>query len=188
MDPVADNHRSNGLPEAFVTAVEHTSALDPLADRLLRLMAPLTGGLTREALSGAAIGHALHPMLTDLPIGFWTSSFMVDLVGGQRGRATSQRLIALGLASVPLTALAGWSDLATGAQHDEPGSPLRRVGVAHALLNGSAAVAYLGSWLARRRDRHVTGLVWGLGGATLATGAGHLGGHLVFRLGAGVDQ
>jgi hypothetical protein len=49
-------------------------------------------------------------------------------------------------------------------------------------------VAYLGSWLARRRDRHVTGLVWGLGGATLATGAGHLGGHLVFRLGAGVDQ
>jgi uncharacterized membrane protein len=173
------------MAEVFVATVEDAQLLDPLADRLVALMSPLTHGRIREALSGAAIGHALHPLLTDLPIGFWTSSFMLDFVGGREARATSQRLIALGLASVPLTALSGWSDWATTATDEQPDGPIRRVGVAHAVLNGSAAAAYLGSWVARRRGRHATGVVWGLVGATLATGAGHLGGHLILRLGVG---
>jgi uncharacterized membrane protein len=193
MDPVVDirtnrdgdDAPSGGVAEAFVVAVEHAEQLDPLADRLLGMMAPLTDGPLRDALSGAAIGHALHPLLTDLPIGFWTSSFMLDLIGGRRGRDTSQLLIALGLASVPLTALAGWSDWATNASHDRPGGPVRRVGVAHAVLNGTATAAYFNSWIARRRGHHARGVAWGLVGATLATGAGHLGGHLVMRLGIG---
>src|SRR5512143_426886 len=31
------------------------------------------------------LGHPAHPVFTDLPVGFWTSSLVVDLVGGKRG-------------------------------------------------------------------------------------------------------
>lgn len=154
----------------------------------------------RTLLSGHQLGHALHPMLTDLPIGFWTTSFVLDLVGGSAGRDISRRCIALGLATVPATALAGWSDwsAATASSTDETlmadshkevtdPAAIRRVGVAHAVLNGSATLAYAASWLARRRGKQATGVAWGLIGATAATAAGHLGGHLVFRLGTGVE-
>lgn len=33
--------------------------------------------------TGRRFGHALHPLLTDLPLGFWMSSNVLDLVGGQ---------------------------------------------------------------------------------------------------------
>jgi len=174
------------MAEAFVANVEDAQLLDPLADRLLGLMSPLTRGRVRDALSGEAIGHALHPLLADLPIGFWTSSFMLDFVGGRGARATSQRLIALGLASVPLTAASGWSDWGTTAAREPGDGSVRRVGLAHAVLNGSAAAAYLESWIARRRGRHYTGVGRGIVGATFVTAAGHLGGHLVLRLGVGV--
>src|SRR5215218_5278050 len=54
-------------------------------------------GPVKDALSGVPLGHALHPLLTDLPIGTWTSSLLLDLVGGRAARAASERLIALGL-------------------------------------------------------------------------------------------
>lgn len=159
------------------------------------VVAPLGRGRVRELLSGRALGHSLHPMLTDLPIGFWTSSFVLDLVGGRAGRAASQRFVALGLASVPVTAWTGWSDwlVATrdpptprpDAPIDEDISAVRRVGITHAALIGATTAAYAASYLARRRGRHPSGIAYGMLGATLATAAGHLGGHLVLRLGVG---
>ena len=50
-------------------------------------------GTLKDVLSGTWTGHPLHPVLTHLPIGFWTSSFMLDLVGGKRSAAASRRLI-----------------------------------------------------------------------------------------------
>ena len=43
----------------------------------------------KDVLSGTWLGHPLHPLLTDLPIGFWTSAFTLDLVGG-RGHASGR--------------------------------------------------------------------------------------------------
>ncbi len=54
----------------------------------------------------------------------------------------------------------------------------RRVGVVHAGGNGTATVLYGLSWLARRRGRHATGVVLGIGGGVVATAGGYLGGHL----------
>jgi nitrite reductase/ring-hydroxylating ferredoxin subunit len=47
---------------------------------------------------------------------------------------------------------------------------------------------FTASWLARRRGHHSRGVLWGLAGSTVATGGGFLGGHLVQRLGLGVDN
>jgi uncharacterized membrane protein len=147
-------------------------------DRVVDAAVPIADRLDRSAgsmLSGEWLGHPLHPALTDLPIGFWTSSFVLDLVGGRRSRDASQRLIGLGILSVIPTAAAGlvdWKQIKD--QRD------RRVGVVHALSNTTATALYVMSWRARRRDRHVVGVLLGFLGAGAATIGGYLGGHLAF--------
>lgn len=126
-------------------------------------------------LQGEWLGHPLHPMLTDLPIGFWTAASVLDLIGGTAMRPAAQRMVALGVLCVPLTAAAGLADY-SGFKSAHG----RRVAAVHALGNASATGVYLASWLARRRGHHRVGAVLALGGATLATVAGLLGGHLVF--------
>src|SRR3954471_16528 len=70
-------------------------------------------GPVKDTLSGTPLGHAIHPLLTDLPIGTWTSSLILDLFAGREARPASRRLIAAGvLASLPtaLTGLNDWAD------------------------------------------------------------------------------
>src|SRR3954466_13134106 len=70
-------------------------------------------GPVKDVLSGVPLGHAGHPLLTDLPIGAWTSAAILDLAGGSESRPAARRLIGMGiLASLP-TAVSGlndWSD------------------------------------------------------------------------------
>src|SRR3954470_5294178 len=54
-------------------------------------------GPVKDALSGTPLGHALHPFLTDLPIGTWTSASLLDVVGVPGARPPAARLIATGL-------------------------------------------------------------------------------------------
>ncbi len=139
-------------------------------------------GPVKDALSGTWLDHPLHPMLTDLPIGFWTSAWVLDIVGGERDRDAARRLVGAGvLCALPaaLTGAADWSDT-EGAS--------RRVGVVHAIVNSSALVLYAGSWIARRRGRDRQGVALSWAGATFATVGGFLGGHLVAALGVGVDH
>jgi uncharacterized membrane protein len=179
--------------ETLTRTVEQNAALDAPATRAAAVVAPLGKGTARELLSGRFLGHALHPMLTDLPIGFWTASFVLDLVGGRDGRVWARRFIGLGLVSVPLTAMAGWSDWLAAGDAVEPEDSgdleaMNRVGIVHAGLNGAAAATYFASYRARGKGRHARGVGLGLVGATLATAAAHLGGHLVLRLGVGTGD
>jgi nitrite reductase/ring-hydroxylating ferredoxin subunit/uncharacterized membrane protein len=170
-------------PEAIVRVIETAQVTDGAAEKVQRLVRQAVGsGPLRDALTGRWLGHALHPMLTDLPIGFWTSAFTLDLIGGRASRAAAQRLVGLGVLSA-LPAIASgatdWSDT-YGAE--------RRVGAVHAALNATALLCFTASWAARRRGRNGRGILWGLAGSTVATGGGYLGGHLVQRLGLGVDN
>jgi nitrite reductase/ring-hydroxylating ferredoxin subunit/uncharacterized membrane protein len=139
-------------------------------------------GLVKDALSGTWLGHALHPMLTDLPIGFWTSAFVFDLMPGKKYDDAARTLIGLGVLSAIPTAVSGAADW-----NDTEGAA-RRVGAIHALVNTSALAMYVASWRARKRGRRLAGIGWALGGATLASAGGYLGGHLVDALGIGVDN
>jgi uncharacterized membrane protein len=166
----------------LVGRLEAAAWLDGAADVLTagarRVIPP---GPARDVLRGAWLGHPLHPMLTDLPIGFWTSSFVLDLFGPPAA-PTSDVLLGLGVLSAAPTAAAGLTDL---ADVEDPAT--RRIGTAHAAANVVTVALYALAWVARRRQRRVAGLVWSTAGATTATVAGYLGGHLVFRRAAGVD-
>ena len=76
-------HAANIL-ERVVEQIEHAASLDPAADRVRDAVAlAIPNGPRKDLLSGTWLGHPLHPMLTDLPIGFWTSAFVLDIVGGK---------------------------------------------------------------------------------------------------------
>src|SRR5579871_5406511 len=108
-------------------------------------------GPAKDLLSGSWLGHPLHPLLTDIPIGSFTSASILDFLGGKRARTASETLIALGLVSAVPTALAGladWSDT-YGAE--------QRIGVVHAAANLAGLVCYAASLSARRRGHHYRG-------------------------------
>src|SRR5436853_7907312 len=70
----------------------------------------LKPGPVKDFLSGTWLGHAAHPVLTDLPIGSFTSALALDLLGGED--AGAQTLVGLGILSALPTALTGLSELA----------------------------------------------------------------------------
>ncbi|HZP30759.1 MAG TPA: Rieske 2Fe-2S domain-containing protein [Acidimicrobiia bacterium] len=168
---------------ALARRIEHLDALDGIAAPASRwVRRAVADPKLKDLLSGTWLGHPVHPALTDLPIGFWTSAVMLDLVGGKKSRRAAQRLVALGaLSAVPaaITGASDWSDT-------EPDD--RRVGLVHALLNSIALVTFVSSWRARRRGHHVRGVTIGLLGSAFATVSAHLGGHLVDARGVGVAQ
>jgi nitrite reductase/ring-hydroxylating ferredoxin subunit/uncharacterized membrane protein len=161
------------------------------ADSLDQLAQPMKKALTRavpagsplnEALSGTALGHPMHPPLTDVVIGAWTSALVLDFIGGKRGRRAADLLIALGVLAALPTAAAGLNDWTT------LDSKTQRTGVVHGTNNIVATTLFGMSWLTRRAGRRQLGRVSALVGfATVSLGA-FLGGHLSFRKGVGVDH
>ena len=162
--------------------IEGLSALDPVADRVANAVSAVSHRpVVASALAGTPLGHPLHPLLTDLPIGSWTSAFFLDLFGGPSARPGSRSLVGIGvLTALPtaITGLADWADTAGGT---------RRIGAVHAAINTTALGLYALSWSSRRRGRHGRGVVLAMLGATAATAGAYLGGHLVYRTGTGVD-
>ena len=142
----------------------------------------LSNRALKDALSGTWLGHPLHPMLTDIPIGSWTSAFVLDIVGGKRGRQAADMLVGIGVLSALPTAAAGLSDWADTIGEE------RRLGTVHAGANVAALSLYSLSWLARRRGSRGLGVALGFLGAGAATAGGYLGGHLVYRKGVGADR
>src|SRR5690349_16213768 len=86
--------------------VELTRELDRLAPLYARLGRPVADSRVGDLLRGEGTGHALHPALTDLPIGFWTSAMALDLTG-RKNQDAADLLIALGLLSAVPTVLTG---------------------------------------------------------------------------------
>ena len=168
---------------SLVHRIGEAQGLDRLAKPVAAKVGELVGhGTRKDVLSGTWLGHPLHPMLTDLPIGFWTSSFMLDLLGGKAGRKASKRLLGLGILAAVPTAAAGLSDWSDTIEGD------RRIGAAHAVGNVAALGLYSLSWRARRRGSHGRGVALGFLGAGAASVGGYLGAHLVYRKGVGADH
>ncbi len=167
----------------FPEAVEGLTFLDPAAAAVSGVVAKVVPpGRAKDLLSGTWLGHALHPLLTDLPIGFWTSAWVLDIVGGRRSQAAARQLVGLGILAAVPTAASGASDWS-----DTAGSE-RRVGLVHGAANSVALAAFVASYLHRRKGNRAKGIAWTWVGAAAATVGGHLGGHLIGVLGVGVDN
>jgi nitrite reductase/ring-hydroxylating ferredoxin subunit/uncharacterized membrane protein len=148
------------------------------------------GRVVKDFLNGVWLGHPLHPVLTDVPVGAWTMTTLLDLLSTARGgddgldRASDITLgagIAAALAAA-VTGIVDWSDI--GGSH-------RRMGMAHALLNVGGLTLSLASLGLRlggnKRSRGVARLLSAGGYAVTATSA-YVAGELVFNLGQAINR
>lgn len=158
----------------LVRGVEDAAVLDGAVGALRTVADPLVADPGRKAaLQGHWLGHGLHPLMTDFPLGLWMSGTLLDLLGPDDSGAAARRLIGLGvLAALPtsVTGLAEWASI--GPRRDQ------RTGALHAAVNSVALAAYAGSWLARRRGGRRTATALAVTGGMLATVGGYFGGHL----------
>lgn len=160
--------------------LERATTADPVIRALQRGIRSLPLGGARDLLRGRPLGHPVHPVLVQVPIGCWLSAAVLDTaVPGARGAATT--LTAVGLAGVGPAAVAGWVDWA-----DLPPEQAR-VGLAHALTNAAAVTCYGMSLAARLRGLPVKGRLWSWGGLAAVVVTGALGGHVAYRQAVGAD-
>ncbi|HET9501156.1 MAG TPA: DUF2231 domain-containing protein [Marmoricola sp.] len=143
----------------------------------MRVLAPVAQRLVadperRDLLQGRWLGHGVHPLLTDVPLGMWMSAHALDALGGHRARPAATLLVGLGLGAAAPTAVTGLAEWADIGRRDQ------RVGAVHALSNLTATACYAASLSARLQGRHRAGMVRALAGGAAALVGGYLGGHL----------
>ena len=156
-----------------VNRVENANELDRARAAFGHLAAGLTNNPTvRDVLRGGSFGHAVHPLLTDYPLGAWISVTVLDLSGSPRLRPAATLLTGVGVLGAVPTALSG------AAEWEAADPKSQRVGLVHAAVNTSAALCYLASFISRLRGRHRYGVAIGLLGGCCAWVGGYLGGHL----------
>lgn len=164
-----------------VTAVEQTPLLDQPV-QLLRTLVDRAFGRQqlRDLLHGVPLGHPLHPMLTDVPIGTWTSAVVLDALPGTGAAAAT--LIAVGIAASAPAAASGLVDWS--ALHEQQ----MRVGLVHAAANTLALGLFTASLVRRVRRRRWSGKALSLLGLAATATGGYLGAHLSYRQAAGSNH
>ncbi|MFF4169645.1 Rieske 2Fe-2S domain-containing protein [Streptomyces sp. NPDC001744] len=160
--------------------LERAAVLDGCAERLRDAVRALPLGRGRDALHGRGLGHPVHPVMVQVPIGAWFSAAVLDAVPGQRRAAGT--LIGVGLVAAAPAAVAGWVDWAELQRRQA------RVGLVHAAANITGVALYTGSLAARVRGRAALGKALGFAGLTAVGLGGAIGGHLAYRQGAGVNH
>lgn len=136
----------------------------------------------RSALGGDWLGHRLHPMLNDIPIGAWTASLALDLVevasDSKKLRKGADIVQAVGLAGAMAAALAGIVDW-TRTQGEA-----KRYGFLHGAANMVIAGLYGGSLVARAAGMRKLGIALSTTGYCMMLGSGMLGSMVAYKLGA----
>ena len=131
-----------------------------------------------NALHGVWLGHALHPVLTDIPVGAWTVAFILDILEETTGtrdyRAGADAAVSIGLVGAvgaAVTGLTDWKDISKQA---------RRTGLVHGLLNTAATALYLTSSIQRTRGNRGAARAFAYAAFGISMGSAWLGGHLVY--------
>jgi nitrite reductase/ring-hydroxylating ferredoxin subunit/uncharacterized membrane protein len=160
-------------------------AIQPAVSNAFKAAGP-AGREVKNFLHGTWLGHPLHPVLTDVPIGAWTAALALDAMESISGRrelgAGADVAIAVGLlgaAGSAVTGLTDWSETYGRA---------RKVGLLHGLLNAGATVLYTTSLVMRRRKKRSAGMGLAMLGYAVSSAAAYLGGHLVYGEQVGVDH
>jgi uncharacterized membrane protein len=164
----------------WLEKAENLEAVDPVSDQAQSLLrGRLADTPVEHVLGGRWLGHPVHPLAVQLPLGLWLSAAALDLTGSPTG---ARRLIGMGLLAVPASVASGavdWSAL---------GTRQRRVGVLHAALNTVAACCCLASYRSRTAGRLAAGRMWTVLGLAAMGAGGALGGHLAYAQAAGVQR
>lgn len=144
------------------------------------------GQTVKNALHGVWLGHPLHPVLTDVPIGAWTTALALDARGASTGDRSYERAadfaLAVGLAGAVGAAVTGLTDWS------ETDGRSRRLGLLHGLLNLTATSFIATAYTLRRGGSRRAGRTWTYVGYGIAAAAAYLGGNLVYRERIGVSH
>ncbi|HEY6471048.1 MAG TPA: Rieske (2Fe-2S) protein [Candidatus Dormibacteraeota bacterium] len=160
--------------------LEALPGLESLSDGIARALTPVTKQRAlMDVLHGRWIGHAIHPALSDLPIGLWSGASLLDLCGDEQGATV---MTAAGCASAVATAATGTADWSVTAGRD------RRLALVHGLANSAVLGIQIGALVARVRGHRRLGQLLGAAGLGSSAAAAYVGGELVFGRGLMVDH
>jgi nitrite reductase/ring-hydroxylating ferredoxin subunit/uncharacterized membrane protein len=177
--------------EPVVDVIEQQAWLEPLGTGLQKAVSKAyeaagpAGRTVKNVLNGTWLGHPLHPVLTDIPIGAWTTTVVLDLLDAGERREYgpgADAALKLGLAGAVCAAVTGLTDW------QDTDGPARRVGVVHGLLNLTGAGLFAASWAARNRGSRCAGRTLARIGLGFSIAAAYLGGNLVYGKQIGVSH
>jgi nitrite reductase/ring-hydroxylating ferredoxin subunit len=144
------------------------------------------GSAVKNALHGVWLHHPLHPVLTDIPIGAWTTALALDAKAATSGDPSYARAadyaLAFGLLGAVGSAVTGLTDWS------ETDGRAKRVGLVHGLLNVTATALMATAYVLRRRQERRAGQACTLAGISIAMAGAYLGGDLVFGERIGVTH
>ncbi len=144
------------------------------------------GSTVKNILHGKWLGHPLHPIITDVPVGAWTTAAVLDcleLCGSKEFKNGADAAVVIGLAGAAGAAVTGITDW-SGTTAIE-----RKVGLAHGLLNMGATVMYLTSiFLRKKKSTRGAGIALSMLGYGITSVAAYLGGELVYNKQVGVNH
>jgi len=144
------------------------------------------GQKVKNFLNGTWLGHPLHSVLTDVPIGAWTAGLIFDglemISDRDEFAAAADTSVAIGIAGALGAAVAGLTDW------QDADAPARRTGLFHGILNLGGTALFAASLISRKRNSRTAGRVLGALGYGVMTAAARLGGELVYSDRVGVDR
>src|SRR5918999_5198062 len=111
-----------GILERVADVSSLDKAIEPARKVVLRLPSAV-----KDVLHGTWLGHPLHPVLVQVPVGSWLSAGLLDAIPPLRPAATV--LIGTGVAAAVPAALSGAADWS------EQGKGVQRLGALHAMGN-----------------------------------------------------
>ena len=180
--PAAASRMATWHQDVF-TAVERWPWLHALNDSVTAVVQPLydryRGNLAVELMHGGRwAGHSVHTALSDLPIGCWAGTIVLDMLGKDAAADGSRMdpaatLSAAGLVAAVATAATGVTDWTVSDGDD------RRVGLFHGVLNLAGTALQAASLAARLTGHRGPARVLGMTSMTVTAAAGFVGGHLV---------
>lgn len=186
-------HRFAKAAERVVKMIESQSWLDKPSYKIEHGLA-LTSNLLgepgerlRTLLHGTWLGHPLHPALTDVPIGAWTVSSILDVLDTMAPESATYRKAArtsvgiglLGALGAAATGLSDWQ-----YTHDNA----RRLALAHGALNGVGTSLFALSWVGRKYGNVPHAKLASALGYLAVQASAFLGGMLVFGHRLGVSH
>lgn len=140
----------------------------------------------KDFLNGVWLGHALHPVLINIPLGSWTATLLFDLEwlsnpdeSNARAADATLWLGLVGAVGSAVTGLTNWVDT---------DGPDQRLGMLHGLLNGSITVLNLSSAFLRLSGLRRTAITLATLAYATSLYSAYLGGELAYSSGVNVNH
>jgi uncharacterized membrane protein len=148
--------------------------------------------MLRSILEGRFMNHPLHPILTHFPIGFWTGSFVFDVLFFFSARGVfataSYYCILFGLIGAAFAVPAGFADYLEIPKNSVP----KRIASTHLVINSVISLFYIANIYSRYRLENMAPdyitrgqFILSIFSLLLLGISGYLGGLLIYSYGIG---